>query len=39
MIYSVLKDYGYEIAVVNDNSPDGTAEVAKRLAGKHPVIL
>jgi len=37
MIDSVLKDYDHEIIIVDDNSPDGTAEVAKKLAGKYPV--
>ena len=37
MIDSVLKDYDYEIIVVDDNSPDGTAEVAKKLAEQYPV--
>ena len=37
MIDSVLKDYDHEIIVVDDNSPDGTAEVAKKLAEQYPV--
>jgi len=37
MIDSVLKDYDYEIVVVDDNSPDGTAVVAKKLAEMYPV--
>ncbi|MCU7788361.1 glycosyltransferase [Pyrobaculum sp. 3827-6] len=28
---------GYEVVVVDDNSPDGTAEVARRLAERFPV--
>lgn len=28
---------GYEVVVVNDSSPDGTAEVARRLAWRYPV--
>jgi Glycosyltransferases involved in cell wall biogenesis len=27
----------YEVVVVDDRSPDGTAEVAKRLSGRYPV--
>lgn len=32
-----LKGYDYEVIVVDDNSPDGTAEVAKALSSKYPV--
>ena len=32
-----LGSLGYEVVVVDDNSPDGTAVVARRLAGKYPV--
>lgn len=32
-----LKGIKYEIVVVDDNSPDGTAEVARRLSSKYPV--
>ncbi len=32
-----LRDLGYEVVVVDDNSPDGTAEEARRLAEKYPV--
>jgi len=32
-----LKNYSYEIIVVDDNSPDGTAEKARELAKKYPV--
>jgi len=35
-ISSVLSN-GYEIIVVDDNSPDGTAEIAKSLSNKYPV--
>lgn len=32
-----LKDYNYEIIVVDDNSPDGTAEVAESMKSKYPI--
>lgn len=32
-----FKDLDYEIVVVDDNSPDGTAKTAKKLAEKNPV--
>jgi len=32
-----LRSLNYEIIVVDDNSPDGTAEEARRLAEKYPV--
>ncbi|MEM3926569.1 MAG: polyprenol monophosphomannose synthase [Desulfurococcaceae archaeon] len=37
MIAEVLRNYRYEIIVVDDNSPDGTAEIALKLAEKYPV--
>ena len=36
MIDSILEDYDYEIVVVDDNSPDGTAVVARKLAEMYP---
>ena len=32
-----LRDLDYEVVVVDDSSPDGTAEEAKRLSEKYPV--
>lgn len=32
-----LNGYTYEILVVDDNSPDGTADAAEALSGKYPV--
>lgn len=32
-----LRDYDYEIIIVDDNSPDGTAEVARELSEKYPI--
>ncbi len=39
MIHDILKDRDYEIVVVDDNSPDGTWEIAKELSKKYPVKL
>lgn len=38
-IHKSLEGYGYDyqIIVVDDNSPDGTAEIARELAGKYPI--
>lgn len=35
-VHGALQE-GYELVVVDDNSPDGTAEVAAELAGRYPV--
>ncbi|HEY49236.1 MAG TPA: glycosyltransferase family 2 protein [Dehalococcoidia bacterium] len=32
-----LSQYSYELIVVDDNSPDGTAEVAKSLSAQYPI--
>lgn len=37
MIDEILVKYTYEIIVVDDNSPDGTAKIAKRLAEYYPI--
>ena len=37
LVGSVMDGYDYEIVVVDDNSPDGTAEVAEELAKQYPV--
>jgi dolichol-phosphate mannosyltransferase len=36
-IASVLSSYDYEIVVVDDSSPDGTAKLAEELARKYPM--
>ncbi|MDD5095705.1 MAG: polyprenol monophosphomannose synthase [Dehalococcoidia bacterium] len=36
-IDQAMKDQAYEIIVVDDDSPDGTAEVAESLAGSYPI--
>jgi dolichol-phosphate mannosyltransferase len=36
-IHKSLSDYNYELIVVDDNSPDGTSELARSLASKYPV--
>ncbi len=37
LLDSVLNSYDYEIIIVDDNSPDGTAKVAEKLAEQYPV--
>lgn len=37
LLDSILKDYDHEIIIVDDNSPDGTAKVAEKLAEQYPV--
>lgn len=36
-IHQSLSSYSYELIVVDDNSPDGTAELAKGLSAKYPI--
>lgn len=36
-IHKSLSDYNYELIVVDDNSPDGTSELARSLASKYPL--
>ncbi|MFC2058018.1 glycosyltransferase [Chloroflexota bacterium] len=36
-VHRSLSDYDYELIVVDDNSPDGTSELAQRLSQKYPV--
>jgi len=38
-IDAALKGYDYEIVVVDDNSPDGTAEEAEMLAARYPLTV
>jgi dolichol-phosphate mannosyltransferase len=38
-IHKSLSAYSYELIVVDDNSPDGTAELAKSLSSKYPVSV
>lgn len=36
-VHESLSRYSYELIVVDDNSPDGTAELAKSLSQKYPI--
>ena len=36
-VHNSLSNYEYELIVVDDNSPDGTAKLAERLSLKYPV--
>jgi dolichol-phosphate mannosyltransferase len=36
-IHKVLKGYNYELIVVDDNSPDGTAKIAEELSKLYPI--
>src|SRR4030043_1545115 len=36
-IHKALSGYSYELIVVDDNSPDGTSELAKNLSSKYPI--
>ncbi|APV44448.1 dolichol-phosphate mannosyltransferase [Dehalogenimonas formicexedens] len=38
-IHSALGDYPYDVLVIDDNSPDGTAETVRSLAEKYPVSV
>jgi dolichol-phosphate mannosyltransferase len=38
-VHRALKGYHYELIIVDDNSPDGTAELAENLSHKYPVRL
>ncbi|GGA56451.1 dolichol monophosphate mannose synthase [Pelagibacterium lentulum] len=35
---AALKDTAFEVIIVDDNSPDGTAELAKQIAAKKPYV-
>jgi dolichol-phosphate mannosyltransferase len=37
LVSEALRGYSYEVIVVDDSSPDGTAEAAKELANNYPV--
>jgi len=36
-VHKSLSNYSYELIVVDDDSPDGTSELAKRMAQEYPV--
>ena len=38
-VLASLGEYPYDVLVIDDNSPDGTADVVRSLAGKYPVSV
>lgn len=38
-IHAVMSDHKYELIVVDDNSPDGTADRARELSQEYPVVV
>jgi len=36
-VHGSLSNYSYELIIVDDNSPDGTSEVARSLSSKYPL--
>lgn len=38
-IHAVLHEYDYELIIVDDNSPDGTADVAEELSKNYPIRI
>lgn len=39
VIHSVLNGLNYELIVVDDNSPDGTADIAEKLSKEYPIRI